>query len=607
MGLHRDGSLFRGLNEIDKEVRRRIWWHIVYLDVQAAVATGLPPLGGSDDSAFDTKMISELKDELIGVGELSSVLTQDEILAEEESIRGSDQNIEQQLSAMKTNTAMIAAVGRFETTLVLRRLVVNLFGLQPPDKQKITEMGAMISELRNKLSKRINRIPTRGVPELGVIHPIHADQAEKTEAEQAETFNSWARTALSLLGDKAFGVLYQPFLKSTKSKLWQFARQWYETCPALTMSCTDVLNSALRSCHSFLQKYMLLSTSPSFQPYNWFIPGTYQPLHATMIILLDLYERPFSGEAKTNRHHLDQVFSLIETDKQSNEMRDEHEGERRMGRRTAEGGKEAWEMMDRLRRKAYARAEFGSVKLPSSTEEGDTPGSEQQKSREYAPNRQNTNLVSLPSPPDSMKDIVSPIPLAQINSPIDPAILMPYPLDGNIGEFSNRHNTLPINGPASHIADYSDIGTLGSVVPGFMPTPFHNSSRNEVGRLDQQGNLPELKNYREKSRASSTSENEESYFPLASVGGVSVDSSGAPMIIAPGMNMNMDTGQVHAHPEDGGSFGTSNVLDNSMLMDMSTNDFDWTEWDAVFGTYVATMQTDDMFEMSSLFGQQGHE
>lgn len=67
MGLHRDPAQF-GLPAAHAEARRRMWWHIVHMDGVVALSSGLPPLV-SDESYWDVKEISELKDAYIGTAE----------------------------------------------------------------------------------------------------------------------------------------------------------------------------------------------------------------------------------------------------------------------------------------------------------------------------------------------------------------------------------------------------------------------------------------------------------------------------------------------------------------------------------------------------------
>lgn len=46
MGLHRDGTAY-GLDAVTSEMRRRVWWHVVWLDVQASSMNGMETCCGS--------------------------------------------------------------------------------------------------------------------------------------------------------------------------------------------------------------------------------------------------------------------------------------------------------------------------------------------------------------------------------------------------------------------------------------------------------------------------------------------------------------------------------------------------------------------------------
>jgi hypothetical protein len=66
LGLHKDPSHFPSIDPIEAEVRRRVWWQIVHIDVTLAIASGLPPI---IETSWDVQQLSELKDELIGTPE----------------------------------------------------------------------------------------------------------------------------------------------------------------------------------------------------------------------------------------------------------------------------------------------------------------------------------------------------------------------------------------------------------------------------------------------------------------------------------------------------------------------------------------------------------
>lgn len=59
LGLHRDGALL-GLNTMEVEERRRVWWQLQHLDLGSAVRIGLTPLTLTAD--WDAKMPSNIED-----------------------------------------------------------------------------------------------------------------------------------------------------------------------------------------------------------------------------------------------------------------------------------------------------------------------------------------------------------------------------------------------------------------------------------------------------------------------------------------------------------------------------------------------------------------
>jgi hypothetical protein len=52
LGLHRDPSHFSSLKPVVAEVRRRVWWFLIYVDVVIGVAAGLPPMVGKFPEAL---------------------------------------------------------------------------------------------------------------------------------------------------------------------------------------------------------------------------------------------------------------------------------------------------------------------------------------------------------------------------------------------------------------------------------------------------------------------------------------------------------------------------------------------------------------------------
>ena len=59
--IHIEGN---STTAVDNDLRRRLWWHLIYLDAEASLLSGLPNLIHEDD--YTTEMPFELHDESIG-------------------------------------------------------------------------------------------------------------------------------------------------------------------------------------------------------------------------------------------------------------------------------------------------------------------------------------------------------------------------------------------------------------------------------------------------------------------------------------------------------------------------------------------------------------
>lgn len=88
-----------------------------------------------------------------------------------------------------------------------------------------------------------------------------------------------------------------------------------------------------------------------------------------MILLLDLYERPYAPEAPRSRVFVDEVFALF--GEFGNYTTEDGEA---CPRPLMEGGREAWKMLGRLRRRSYKRC--GLEEDSSQTGSGDVERAE---------------------------------------------------------------------------------------------------------------------------------------------------------------------------------------------------------------------------------------
>ncbi|KAE8337385.1 hypothetical protein BDV24DRAFT_167386 [Aspergillus arachidicola] len=360
MGLHRDPAKF-GIKPYEAEYRRRIWWHIVHMDGVVAMSSGLPPLV-SDENFWDVRDASEVKDTLLGTPEAEKY---EELVAS--GMRPPDNPDDPTLCGgpSMVNVYYLSARGKYVMARAVRRILKIQLGTKPVTRRDMEELRSTLLDLQLKLNSIINRIPVIENYQLSSsannrslsfsVSPVEMRTSdmelpgegpgrctEQYHSPVLVSFHKWARILLSLFIDKAFCVAYQPFLKNAKSRIWPAAR-----------------HSALRHCHGFMEKFISLATDPDFQPFQWSWPGNHQPMHAAMIMLIDLYERPYSPEAPKSRAFIDKIFSLTGPDGGVVGGEDGISAQRPL----KDGGREAWDMIRRLRQKAWQKAGLDPHKL----------------------------------------------------------------------------------------------------------------------------------------------------------------------------------------------------------------------------------------------------
>ncbi|KAK2762312.1 hypothetical protein FQN54_001322 [Arachnomyces sp. PD_36] len=412
MGLHRDPAQF-GISPCDAETRRRVWWHIVHMDGVVAMSSGLPPLVSEEDY-WDVRECSEVKDTLLGTKKAENY----ERRVEAGDIPPDNPDIPTICSGpSRVNVYYLSAKGKYIMARSIRHILKIQLGTRQVTRKDMEDLRAILVELQSKLYDIVDRIPP-GEPSTPVMFPSLSDPGECENLtlslspqsdipEEPKTpplklpaggpggcyeqyhsnriliaFHKWSRILLLLFIHKAFCVAYQPFLKNAKSKIWPSARQ-----------------GALRHCHGFMEKFILLATDPDFQPFQWSWPGNHQPMHATMIMLIDLYERPNSPEASKSRALIDKIFSLSGPDGGVVGGEDGITTQRPL----RDGGREAWDMIRRLREKAWQKAGLDPDVLwteqdqfPAGVSEASSTGTT--SSKKHGTRRASEDLTEAPRP-----------------------------------------------------------------------------------------------------------------------------------------------------------------------------------------------------------------
>ncbi|KAI1620328.1 hypothetical protein EDD37DRAFT_174453 [Exophiala viscosa] len=358
MGLHREPTLF-GLSVAEEGMRRRLWWQLIQLDTSLVVASGYPSL--ISEAFCDTRINCEDFDAYVldnngeGVAKYSWG---------EPALNPTDEN------GNLTSYRTMGLIARAKSIMscALRTVVSKHLGTKMLTNRDMQEIKRVIADASDQLDEIIKMIPAKGLPELGFVpdapsrtitndcdvamsSPLTPNELAyyKTFVSEADlvsplaryhkqklaAFNKWARISLSMMKDKLHVVAYAPFLKNAKSKLWTMGRQ-----------------CALHHCHAFMRKFLSIAEDPDLENLRWCWPASFGPMHAALIVLVDLYERPRSVEAPRSREMIDRVFVLSSASMgivgSANGMS--------VQRPLREGGVEAWDMLRGLRSAAWQKA-----------------------------------------------------------------------------------------------------------------------------------------------------------------------------------------------------------------------------------------------------------
>ncbi|KAI0395694.1 hypothetical protein F5Y17DRAFT_184119 [Xylariaceae sp. FL0594] len=252
-------------SEAERKTGRRVWKHIVHLQVMSTFTSGgpLPSQGGEIDA--DEGDRHELSDD------------------------------------MSSSTALILAAGRHEMTRTLR-YVVNKFSdaHNETEAEKAEAIERHVAKFHNKIDDMIARLSARGLPEQGQIpsqlfeaSSLRNSQLYGDFPRQQTVLNSFARILLSMM-------------------------KHHISIVAGRMLGVP-LNGLMPNCILFLHNYLHASQLPAFYPYRWLMPGKWQPLHECFVVLEHLQQSGQGYDVQLLHYLLNEIFDLFEARGDSDE------------------------------------------------------------------------------------------------------------------------------------------------------------------------------------------------------------------------------------------------------------------------------------------------
>ncbi|KAL4960254.1 putative C6 transcription factor [Aspergillus stella-maris] len=595
MGLHRDPANF-DIRASEAEFRRRMWWHIVHMDGVVSMSSGLPPLV-NDENFWDVRETSETKDTLLGTPEVE----QYERMVRA-GLRPRDDPDDPTVcgGTSMVNVYYLAATGKYTMARAVRRIMKIQLGTKPVTRQDMEELRSILVNLQMQINSIVDRIPeakqsdipsgasnrswsfSRSPTEALSVDSTLPGDAAPTCTEQYHTpvlvsFHKWARIVLRLYADKAFCVAYQPFLKNARSRIWPAARQ-----------------SALRHCHGFMEKFISLATDPDFQPFQWSWPGNHQPMHATMIMLIDLYERPYSPEAPRSRAFIDKIFSITGPDGGVVGGEDGISTQRPL----KDGGREAWDMIRRLRHQAWQKAGLDPQRLWS--EQAQIQAGVAVPDECLATNPYHSGSSAYLQPLHSREQLLdfSKMFYRMTRSQALPSIASTLGANAPIRRSSPMRYDVPTSNPANPPSTTPHPQPLHS--PSTIPQPFTSGIDNPLNTTSIPSN-PTIPISNNPSAPTATAPSIP-FAPQLQPQPTPTSASALPQHlpqVPPQMQPQSHPLFSPLSPQSQSHLGALNVPTPPSMVDPNLN-FDWDQWDAVFGQHLPV--SDELMELDSVTG-----
>lgn len=202
MGLHREGNFGSALGAEEREIRRRVWWYIVRLDVHASISSGLPTCIGSE-ALGQVNMISDA---------------------------GEDKDHE----AAGHSIANMFSIGCAQAGCLQSRIAACVQSGSNMAEYNLRAHLIAARKVQETIESLISRIPAQGLPEQGFIPSRLANASPRTHpslfkddsAGLPTVFGAWARIMLTIQKIDVAILLQKPLLPPPDSANSRSCKSW---------------------------------------------------------------------------------------------------------------------------------------------------------------------------------------------------------------------------------------------------------------------------------------------------------------------------------------------------------------------------------------------
>ncbi|PVH78812.1 hypothetical protein DL98DRAFT_236184 [Cadophora sp. DSE1049] len=323
LGLHKDPASFPDLSAMDIQVRRQLWWSLVAVDVQVALAAGLPPI--IDCTTCQVQEFSEAPEDLPYLG-----------------IPQNDQDPKSQKSILGVLVRGKVDFYR-KASRILSVIHSNRFSSEDLD-----HCLSLILIIKSDLDSRIQQIAEieARLPAADEMMNGHDDMSMLRQTQSNPVLAQFGKAALALLSAKPYAIIQGPV---RRQKLESYLQ---EKDP-----------QAISGCRKYLHGFLKITQNSSFQPWHWRWPGQHQPLHSIMALIVSLSNSSESNTplARETRKLID--LAIYSCGPQENNGIQSTEDGHYDSRPLSIAGSKAWEFIRETRSKVWIQAGLDPVVL----------------------------------------------------------------------------------------------------------------------------------------------------------------------------------------------------------------------------------------------------
>lgn len=210
LGLHSEEVITMAYGEVEGEIARRVWYHIIYLEVLATLTSGSSLSHSSNEELYTTKIPQESHDTSPGLGRA---------------------NLDSSSTDAHSSSAMLLSIGRYEMTRVMRKVVEQCYSNRIPSKEDMRNLIAELEQFQGRIDVLIGRLKVRGIPEHGHIStqllkadPLIHKRLYEDNPHDETVFNAFARIVLCMTKHHVLIFFNRQFLTQTSdhqtSTIW---------------------------------------------------------------------------------------------------------------------------------------------------------------------------------------------------------------------------------------------------------------------------------------------------------------------------------------------------------------------------------------------------